>query len=234
MSWKSPSTLYLSSAIPRHPSALKLARFEFSDDLCLAGPRSLPPRDLVSVASICGDDYPRSPHSFHARHSRATSEPQRLRQVLGLRIAPQPSSDIHDAPCQLPRVHGNGPKLHNRKSTNFTPLCAHNRAMPRINRQRRNADAPAQPSVMPRPPPPMNASRARPTRTPWRRNMDAVAVFMAASCQREGSRTTRAPLRSTSANANTLAQPPTQRWRDAAAPAVFTAATWRRERSHTM
>ncbi|KAJ7849576.1 hypothetical protein B0H13DRAFT_2361187 [Mycena leptocephala] len=86
-----------------------------------------------------------------------------------------------------------------------------------------------------------HANRARPTRTPWRRNTDAVAVFMAASCQREGSRTTRAPLRSAPGNANTLARPPAQRWRDAArlsSPPLFSQpppgdenAPTRRERS---
>ncbi|KAJ7902250.1 hypothetical protein B0H13DRAFT_2335682 [Mycena leptocephala] len=47
----------------------------------------------------------------------------------------------------LPRVHAS--TLH---------CCARTTAMPRINRQRRNADAPAQASIMLRPPPPMNAN----------------------------------------------------------------------------
>ncbi|KAJ7850854.1 hypothetical protein B0H13DRAFT_2284739 [Mycena leptocephala] len=54
----------------------------------------------------------------------------------------------------------------------------------------------------------MKPRSPRATRTPRRPNADAVAVFMATPCQREGSRTTQAPLRSAPANANTRFTPP--------------------------
>ncbi|KAJ7875046.1 hypothetical protein B0H13DRAFT_2348375 [Mycena leptocephala] len=87
----------------------------------------------------------------------------------------------------------------------------------------------------------MKPRSPRATRTPRRPNADAVAVFMATPCQREGSRTTQAPLRSAPPMRTPVRNSPCDApvpprsaggmWQP---PAVFTATTWRRGRSHTM